>query len=88
MPLTKWIKGRCLQIHHGWQQITVNNMCGVWKRILPHCAKSNDFEEETVKEEITNIRRELGFDEPENDNVQELLNAHLEEFTDDILFLE
>jgi hypothetical protein len=33
----------------------------VWTRILPHCANSSDFEEETVIEEITNIGREHGF---------------------------
>jgi hypothetical protein len=37
-------------------------MHGVWKCILPHCANSSDFKEETVLEEKTNIGRELGFD--------------------------
>jgi hypothetical protein len=36
-------------------------MCGVWKRTLPYCADSSDFEEETIIE-ITNIERELGSD--------------------------
>jgi hypothetical protein len=45
-------------------------MCGVWKRILPHCANISDFEEETVIEEITSIGKELGFDGLENDDVR------------------
>jgi hypothetical protein len=49
-------------IRHSRQQITANNMRRVWKRILPHCANSSDFEEDIVIEEITNIGRELGFD--------------------------
>jgi hypothetical protein len=36
----------------------------------------------TVTEEITNIGRELGCDELENDNVQELCSSHSEELTD------
>jgi hypothetical protein len=44
-------------------------MHGVWKHILPHCANSSDFKEETIVEEITNIGRELGFDGLENDDV-------------------
>jgi hypothetical protein len=74
-------------VHHSWQQITVNNMHGVWKRILPHCANS-DFKEETVIEETTNIGRELGFDGLENDDVWELLSSHSEELTDDDLLLD
>jgi hypothetical protein len=62
-------------------------MHGVWKRILPHCVNSSDFEGETVIEEITNIGRELEFDGLENDAVRELLNSHLEELTDDDLLL-
>jgi hypothetical protein len=69
------------------EQITANNMRGVWKCILPHCANSSDFEEEAVLEEITNIGRELGFDGLENDSVQGLLNSLLEELTDDDLLL-
>jgi hypothetical protein len=74
-------------IHHPRQQISKNNMRGVWKSILPHCANGRDFEEEIVIEEITNIGRELGFDGLENDGVRELLNAHSEELTDDALQL-
>jgi hypothetical protein len=62
-------------------------MRGVWKRILPHCANSSDFEEENV-EEIKNIRRELGFDGLGNDEVWELLNSHSEGLTDDDLLLD
>jgi hypothetical protein len=54
---------------------------------LPHCANSSDFEEETVTEETTNSGRKLGFDGLENDDVREVLNAHLEEFTDDGLLI-
>jgi hypothetical protein len=61
-------------IHHAQQQISANNVHGVWKRILPQCADRSDFEEEIVIEEITNIGRELGFDGLENDDFQELLN--------------
>jgi hypothetical protein len=57
-------------------------MCGVWKRIFPHCAISSDFEEE-----ITNIGREFGFDGLENISVRELLNSHSEELTGDGLML-
>ncbi|XP_063152245.1 uncharacterized protein LOC134492057 isoform X1 [Candoia aspera] len=74
-------------IHHAWQQITADNMRGVWKHILPRCANGSDFEENTVIEEITNTGRKLGFDELENDDVRELLNSHLEELTDDDLLL-
>jgi hypothetical protein len=63
-------------------------MRGGWKHILPHGANSSDFKEETVAEGITNIGRELGFDGLENDDVQELLNPHSEELTDDDLLLE
>jgi hypothetical protein len=62
-------------------------MRGVWKRILPHCANSSDFEEKTIIEEITNIGRELGFDGLENDDVWELLNSLSEVLTDDDLLL-
>jgi hypothetical protein len=58
----------------------------MWKSILPHCANSSDFEEETVVEEI-NIGRELRFDGLENDDVRELLNSHSEELIDDDLLL-
>jgi hypothetical protein len=51
-------------------------MHGVWRHILPHCANSSDFKEETVTEEITNIGRELGLDGLENDDGWELLNSH------------
>jgi hypothetical protein len=74
-------------IHHPSQQIIANNMRGVCRRILPHCANSSDFEEKTVIEEITNTGRELGFDETENNGVQELLNSHSEELTDDDVLL-
>jgi hypothetical protein len=57
----------------------------VWKHILPHRANSSDFKEETVTEKITNTGRELGFDGLENEDVQELLNSHSEELTDDHL---
>lgn len=58
-------------------------MRGMWKRILPHCANTDDFEEETVIQRITNIGRELGFDELENDDVHGLLKSHSEVLTDD-----
>ncbi|KAM6471896.1 uncharacterized protein PHA67_002618 isoform 2-T2 [Liasis olivaceus] len=74
-------------IHHAWQQLTADHMRGGWKPILPHCANSSAFEENTVIEEITKIGRELGFDELERDDVQELLNSHVEELTDDDLLL-
>jgi hypothetical protein len=74
-------------IHHAWQQITANNMHGMWKRILPHFANSSDFKEESVIEEITNIGRVSGLHELENDDVRELLKSHLEEVTDDNLLL-
>jgi hypothetical protein len=73
-------------IPHAWQQITANNMCGIWKHILPHCAESSDFEEETVIE-ITDTEKELGFDGLENDDVRELLYSHSEEWTDNDLLL-
>jgi hypothetical protein len=84
--LNKTDKRKFLQIHHAWQQITENNMRGVWKRILPHCVNSSYFEE-TVIEEIINTGRKLGFDELENDDVRELLSSHSEELTDDDLLL-
>jgi hypothetical protein len=74
-------------IHRAWQRMTPNNMHGVWKCILPRCANSSDFEEETVVEEI-NIGRELGFVALENDDVLELLNSHSEELTDHDLLLD
>jgi hypothetical protein len=83
---TEWTKESFLQIHHAWQQITENNMRRVWKRILPHGANSSDFEEETAIQEITNIGRELGSDQLENDDVRKLLNSQSEELTvDDLL---
>jgi hypothetical protein len=85
--LNKMDKRNFLQIHHAWKQITANNTSGVWMRILPHCVNSSDFEEETVIEEITNTGRELGFDELENGDVQELFKSHSEELTDDDLLL-
>jgi hypothetical protein len=57
-------------------------MQGVWKCILTHCANSSDFEEE-----ITHIGREPVFDGLENDSVQELVNSHSEELSDDGLIL-
>jgi hypothetical protein len=53
----------------------------MWKRILSYCANSNDFWEETVIEEITNIGRE-------NDDVRDLRSSHPEELTDDDLLLD
>jgi hypothetical protein len=61
------------------EQITANNMRGMWKCILPHCAITSDFKEETGIKEIANIGGELGFDGLENDSVQGLLNSHVEE---------
>jgi hypothetical protein len=52
------------------------------------CKHSNDFKEECVMEEITNIGGELGFDGLENDNVRELLSSHSEELIDDDLLLD
>jgi hypothetical protein len=59
--------------------------CG--KHILPHFANS-DFEEKTVMEDRTNIGREFGLDELENDDVRELLSSRLEKLTDNLLLLD
>jgi hypothetical protein len=59
----------------------------VWKHILPHGANSSDIKEESVTKGITDIVKDLGFDGLENADVQELLNPHLEELTDDDLLL-
>jgi hypothetical protein len=75
-------------IHHAWRQTTANNMRGVWKRILPHCANSSDFEEETVQQEIRNIGRKHGYGGLENDGVRKLLNSQSEELTDDDLLFD
>jgi hypothetical protein len=53
-------------IPHALKQITANSMRGVWRRLLPQCANSSDFEEETLIEEITNIGRELEYNGPTN----------------------
>jgi hypothetical protein len=64
-------------------------MRGVWKRLLPQCANRSDFEEETLIEEKTNIGRDLEYNGPENDYIQELLNSHSEELTVyDVLLLD
>jgi hypothetical protein len=75
-------------IHHAFQEITANNIRGVWKNILPHCANISDFEEETVVKKLTNVGREFGFNGLENDDFRELLNSHSVELTYDVLLLD
>ncbi len=55
------------------------NIRDVWKNILPHC--SNDFVDfesqvEKVVENIVQIRKELGFQNVDNEIVHDCINSH------------
>ena len=93
------IKQAIQNIDESWQEVTVSNMRAVWKHIIPHCANdfggfaehcANDFvgfaeQVTTVVEEITDIGRQLGFDEIDNENVHELIESHAEDLSDNDL---
>lgn len=86
------IKDAIENISHAWEEVTASNMRAVWQHVLPHCANTlDDFptQVQAVVEEITDIGRQLGFDELDTTNVSDLLKSHSEEMTDgDLLNLD
>ena len=64
-------------------------MKGVWKKIWPELSRSSDFNPENElsnsRQDIVDMARSVGFEDVDQANVDELLQSHLSEITNEDL---
>jgi hypothetical protein len=86
------IKNAIDNIAYAWAEVTQSCMKGVWK-IWPELSCSSDFNPENElsnsRQDIIDMARAVGFEDVEQANVDELLQSHLSELTnEDLLEME
>ena len=89
------IKNAVENIGHAWNEVTISNLRSVWKHIIPHCANNfegfqheivqNEIVQNEIVQEINDIGLNLGFEELDNGSIQELLQSHDAEQTNEDL---
>lgn len=88
------IKNAIDNIAASWKEVSAATMNGCWKKLWPECV--HGFEVFDGKETVSAVRKELvtlshklGFDEVDEDDVQELLDSHAEPLsTEELIQLE
>ncbi|XP_042221465.1 tigger transposable element-derived protein 1-like [Homarus americanus] len=72
-----------------WKEVTDDNMNGVWRKLWLECVRTLKGIEETMPNIQRNIvelaKHMVGFEEVDEENVQELLNSHGEDLTNEEL---
>ena len=87
------IKNAIDNIAYAWAEVTQSCMKGVWKKIWPELSCSSDFNPENElsnsRQDIVDMARSVGFEDVDQANVDELLQSHLSEITnEDLLEME
>ena len=84
------IKHAIENISLSWEEVTPKWLNGCWKKLLPECTIDFPGFETPVKnviEEIALIGKDLGFENVDEENIQELLNSHSADM-DDVSLIE
>lgn len=85
------IKDAIDNIAESWKEVTEANMNGVWRKLWPDCV--NEFRgfpsTQTVVREIVGLAHDVGFNDVDEDDINELLGSHDEELTnEDLIVME
>ncbi|KAK9731337.1 hypothetical protein QE152_g13737 [Popillia japonica] len=71
-----------------WKELQSTTMNHVWKKIWPECIKTNEPEVSSlseIRQNILNLAKNLGFEDLEEGNLVDLLDADREPLSDDEL---
>jgi len=76
-------------ISNSWEQVKPSCMNGVWRKIWPECVQRKCTVEvddtPAVRHEISNLARKSNFKSMEETDINELLNSHNQEFSNEEL---
>ncbi|KAK9731886.1 DDE superfamily endonuclease [Popillia japonica] len=72
-------------IRESWKELQSTTMNFVWKKIWPECIKSNEPEVSSLSEIRQNLSNNLGFEDLEEGDLVDLLDADREPLSNDEL---
>ncbi|XP_053572819.1 tigger transposable element-derived protein 1-like [Bombina bombina] len=74
-------------INAAWEEVTVNCLNGVWRKLLPECIHNLTSVEplENIVEDVSRLAQEAGLSEVTTDDVTELLDSHEQQLSNEDL---